>query len=565
MSQPLSRRLTHVRFIALLTAVNGGINVFSALTPALAERAHILRQFMPLMVIRGSNVTAVLAGFALFQLAYGLWRHKQTAWGITILVLVVSALSHLLKGLDFEEASFALLLTLYLVWQRKQFTAHPDAPSLWQGGAVVVVALLFTLAYGTLGLYLLDPHFSVDFTPFTALRETVWMFTLFDKPTALPLTGWGQYFADSIYAVGAITMGYGLFMLLRPVILRQPATASERERAQAIVWAHGRTVLANFVLLPDKAYWFSPGGSVVGYGVRGRTAVALGDPVGPEADAPAAIDGFLAYCRQQGWQAAFYETLPDYLPIYAAAGLEACRIGHEAVVNLSQFTTSGQAGRPFRNAINYLTKLNHRAEMLQPPHSTETLEALREVSNDWLASQSGQELQFSLGWFDEEYVRQYPVMVVTNGAGEITAFANLLTEFQKNEATVDLMRRRQTAEKRTMEFLFVSLFQYCQTQGIANFNLGLSALAGVGDSPQDPALEKFLRWVYTNLNQFYNFRGLHAFKEKFEPTWEPRYLVYPGTHNVTAVATTLARLTSGDHVFWETLHQIPHLFTRKTE
>ena len=34
--------------------------------------------------------------------------------------------------------------------------------------------------------------------------------------------------------------------------------------------------------------------------------------------------------------------------------------------------------------------------------------------------------------------------------------------------------------------------------------------------------------VCTNTETLYNFQGLRAYKEKFDPVWESRYLVYPG-------------------------------------
>jgi phosphatidylglycerol lysyltransferase len=201
-----------------------------------------------------------------------------------------------------------------------RFHARSDPPSIRRGLQVLVAALVFTLAYGILGFYLLDRHFSVNFSLNAATRQTIVMFTEFYDPGLEPLTGFGQYFAGSIYAVGAITLGYALLALVRPVLVRGPATPIEQARAQAIVEAYGRSALARFALFPDKSFYFSPGGSVVAYAARGRAAVALGDPIGPAQDTPAAIQGFKAFCARNDWQAAFYQTLPDYLEHYRDSG-----------------------------------------------------------------------------------------------------------------------------------------------------------------------------------------------------------------------------------------------------
>lgn len=90
------------------------------------------------------------------------------------------------------------------------------------------------------------------------------------------------------------------------------------------------------------------------------------------------------------------------------------------------------------------------------------------------------------------------------------------------------------------------LFQWAQAQGYATFSLGLSALSGVGEHPEDPVAEHVLRAIYDQLDQFYTFKGLHAFKAKYHPTWSPRYLVYFDLTSLPAVFTALIRADSGD-------------------
>jgi len=158
-------------------------------------------------------------------------------------------------------------------------------------------------------------------------------------------------------------------------------------------------------------------------------------------------------------------------------------------------------------------------------------------------------MRFSLGWFDDNYIGSSLVIVVRDQAGQVTAFANLIPEYARNEISIDLMRRRHEVENGTMEFLFASLLLWSREQGCDSFNLGLSALSGVGEAENDPAAEKAMHYIYDHINQFYNFQGLHTFKEKFDPTWEPRYVVFPGYASLPAVWLTLTRAGSGDD-FW---------------
>jgi phosphatidylglycerol lysyltransferase len=170
------------------------------------------------------------------------------------------------------------------------------------------------------------------------------------------------------------------------------------------------------------------------------------------------------------------------------------------------------------------------------------------VSDEWLKAVHGSEKKFSLGWFDNTYLQTCEMAVLYAPEGHIQAFANIIPEYQRNEITIDLMRQRTEVEHGTMDFLFLSLFQHFKDKGYDGFNLGLSALSGVGETKHSPRLEKGIRYLYTHLNRFYNFQGLHGYKEKFHPRWESRYLIYPSLAALPDVVLALVRADSGDRL-----------------
>ena len=546
---PNQRTLTEtwgVRFAAILVALMGVINVLSAVTPSLSGRIKLLETFSPLAVRHGGHLTAALAGFALLVLARSLARRKRVAWLLTLGVLGISVISHLVKGLDYyEEALLAGGLMVMLWLMRAHFHADSDRPSIKQGMWSLAGAMLFTLAYGVAGFFLLDRHYSVNFGFWAALRQTVIMFTQFYDPGLVPVTRFGKFFSDSIYIVGAATFSYAGLMLLRPVFLREPATDGERAQAKSNVEEYGHSSLARFLLFNDKRYFFTPGGSVIGYALVGRNAMTLGDPIGPLDDQLPSIQAFKALCQKNDWQPMYYQTLPETLELYKSAGFDAICIGNEGIVNLETFTLEGKEGKPLRSPVNKLTIAGYKFIVHQPPIPDSLLEELRAISNEWLTTMHGSEKRFSLGWFDDDYVRNSPIGAVHTPEGWINAFANFVPEYQRNEITIDLMRRRQEIENGTMEFLFVSLFQWAKSQGYQGFNLGLSALSGVGEQANDPAIEKVMHFIYENVNQFYNFKGLHSFKEKFHPAWSPRYLIYSGAANLAQAWLAVVQANSG--------------------
>ena len=543
---------------SLLTGVVGVMNLLSAVTVGVKERDKWFDAHFPLNNVifpfefrQGGHIFAAITGFFLLMLAANLSRRKQMAWLLTVALLIVSIASHLLKGLDYEESMLAGALLILLLLLRNVFTAQSDQPSIAQGFKVLIGALLFTLAYGTAGFYLAaERHYKINFSLPEALIQTLAMFFTEDNAGLDPRTRYGRFFANSIYVVGALTLSYALFMLLRPVLVRgEPATPEERRRAKEIVEQYGRSSLARLTLLKDKSYYFSPSGrSVVAYVPKGRGAIALGDPIGPEEDRKEAIFGFQQFCQRNDWHPAFYQTLPDDLELYRSLGFRVLKIGEEAIADLKAFTTQGKAGKDWRAALNRMKKLGHEVKFYAPPISDQLLLELKALSDEWLKMTEGSEKQFSLGWFHEEYLRDCEIVVVQTAEGKISAFANVIPEYQLNEITIDLMRRRTEVEQGTMDFLFTSMFQHFKERGYDTFNLGLVALSGVGEKPKSPHLERALHYLYNHLNQFYNFQGLYAFQEKFKPHWEPRYFIYPSRTALPEVIVALIRADSGDRL-----------------
>jgi phosphatidylglycerol lysyltransferase len=544
---PLSQE-SLVHGVALLTAAMGVVNVISAVLPSMRDRLRLLRllgEYSPFSIRAGGHLVSALAGFALLLLSVSLWRRKQLGWVLTLSILSVSIPVHLLKGLDYEEATFAALLAGLLIYLRPHFHARSDPPSVRQGLLSLLAALAFTLIYGVIGFYLLDRHFKVSFGFWSALRQTIVMFTQFYDPGLQPLTGFGRYFIASIYVISAVTIGYALLMLLRPVLNRRLQTEEECARAWEIVRSHGRTSLARYTLLDDKLFFFTAGGSLLSYVVKDRVALVLGDPIGPKDDFEGAVSSFKDFCSKNDWLPAFYQVSSTNIEAYRSQEFHTLPVGHEAIVDLACFTLDGSQNKTLRNSYNKMVRLGYHYDVIQPPYSVRMLRELKFVSDDWLTGHRATELRFSLGWFDQAYLNTCPILLVRDREGFITGFANLVTEFQANEISVDLMRYLQHSESGLMDFLFVSLFQWAREQGFATFNLGLSALSGVGEQSDDPIVERALNFIYQNVDRFYNFRGLHSFKEKFHPAWSERYLAYPSMSNLPTISAAIFRASLG--------------------
>jgi lysylphosphatidylglycerol synthetase-like protein (DUF2156 family) len=72
----------------------------------------------------------------------------------------------------------------------------------------------------------------------------------------------------------------------------------------------------------------------------------------------------------------------------------------------------------------------------------------------------------------------------------------------------------------------------------------MAPLSGLAEERHAPAFARLGRLVYERGAAFYDFQGLRAFKEKFDPEWEPRYLAAPGAWSLPIVLAEAALLTA---------------------
>src|SRR5205814_986389 len=84
-------------------AATGLVDVLSALTPLMRDRLEVVGEaFTPEVAHLARGATALL-GVALILLSRGIVRHRRLAYRTALVLLAVSAFTHVLKGLDVEE------------------------------------------------------------------------------------------------------------------------------------------------------------------------------------------------------------------------------------------------------------------------------------------------------------------------------------------------------------------------------------------------------------------------------------------------------------------------------
>jgi phosphatidylglycerol lysyltransferase len=543
-----------VRLLALLVMLLGLLNLWSALLARGPGRALFLHEtvHLPLVITHASRTIVAIFGLGLLMLARSLARRKRQAWRLTLLMLIIAPFAHIAKGLDWEEALVCLALAGGLLWERNSFFAANDPPKARQGALAAASLFLFAAVYGPVGFFLLRHEYRPRVTISSSVLQTLEAISLVSEdPSYLqPRTKRGLWFENSLPLIAVFALGYGAFMLLRPVLPPLPLAerhARERALAQHLLQLWGGPPLSAFAtLLADKRYLFSTADInavpnwAIGYVLIGRHAVALGDPLGDPGKANEAITSFLTLCLRQDWNPVFYQVTDRFLPHYRSQSLKALRVGNEALISLPVFSLTGKRFQDLRTALNKAAKNNIALEdwntraFNEDPDTTKQLAA---ISEEWLRNQKGQEKTFALGHFDpasDLFQQSRLLLARETETRRILAFTTFVPIYGEAHHVVgwnlDLMRRADAALPGITEFLITSAALLFQKEGAEVLSLGLSPLSPSEDNSIDLAEDEMIArgraLLYERFNYFYSFHGLHAFKEKFAPVWPPRYLIY---------------------------------------
>jgi phosphatidylglycerol lysyltransferase len=271
----------------------------------------------------------------------------------------------------------------------------------------------------------------------------------------------------------------------------------------------------------------------------------MGDPVGENDDARRELVWtFRELCERAGGWPLFYQVRPEDLDLYLEVGMNLLKIGEEARVKLDEFNLDGKSKKVLRNTVNKLTRDGLRLEIIPADAVPAMLPQLKQISDAWMRDKRVREKGFSLGTFEPRYLSRTPMAIIWQGE-EPVAFANLFLTDSKEEASLDLMRHMPDSTSGIMDFMFIQLMMWAKQEGYRWFNLGMAPLSGLQSRRTATLWSRFGAMIFGRGERFYNFRGLHRYKDKFDPEWEPRYLAVPANIALPVALANLASLISG--------------------
>lgn len=517
-------RLSRLRAESVLAAgaaLVGLIALVSTLTPEFADRSRLIRSIMPNVFPELARVLTLAFGLALLLLSRSLARRRRRAWELTVVAVVGVSVSHLVKGLDFEETIISVVFLLALLRYRTRFDA-PGDPAVRRP----VLGSMLALA-GLIGFWVV----------------------MSDR-------GMPDRLGDLISVMALFLALWALMLWLGPFPEHVRQSIEERHRAHELVESFGSDSLAFFTLRRDKSYRFSPGGSsFLAYRLVGSTALISGDPVGEESEFRGLVGDFVSRARSHGWRVAVVGAGPDLIGLYRELGMRrVIKLGDEAVIRTESFSTEGRAIRKVRQSARKVAERDGVSFRIdQAELATAELRAqIGEISDAWLAGR--RERGFSMA-IDDLFAPGSLFALALDRGAEPIAFLHLVPSPAGGGYSLSSQRRLPGSPGGVSEFLIVETLNWAREAGVSEFSLNFCVFRDLLHSDPRGMLHRIARRILLGLDSFFQIERLNAFSRKFLPEWRPRYVCLERLSDLPAVGIAYLRA--------ESLISVPKLPGRK--
>ena len=479
--------------LAWFAAIAGLISIISALTPEAADRVRLIGGVLPPGVPNAARTIALALGLGMIFFSRGLARRKRRAWYLAVVIVIASALAHLAKGLDFEEASVHLILLVALFRARRHFVAPGDPATVLPLVQAVAALLLATVLF------------------------VVVIYTTDDVSARIEEAG-------LLLVAG---LGFrALWLWLRPLPVVPPC-AEDRERATELVQEHGTDSLAYFALRRDKSYFFAPSGkSFLAYRVIGSTALVAGDPIGEAHERGELMSEFVRVAHTKGWRVAIAGASNEALEDYTAIGFKSMYLGDEAVIRPAEFSLDGRAIRKVRQSVSRLEKSGYDVRILSTADADDDLRAeLCAVSEEWRGTWP--ERGFTMAM---DAVFRYPdtvLAVAVSPDGRIGGFLQLVPSPASEGYSLSSMRRRKETPNGLMEYLITEAVGWAREHNVTEVSLNFAVFADFLRADEDAGVfTRAARWGLLKADRLFQVERLHSFNRKFFPHWRRRYFCF---------------------------------------
>ncbi|MGD3106621.1 phosphatidylglycerol lysyltransferase domain-containing protein [Streptomyces sp. YGL11-2] len=530
--------------------VVGLLNLVAGIFPRFRySRVHAVAEVLPGAVSPLAASASLVVGILLLLLAHGLKRRKRRAWGAAVALLPFGIAAQLVYRHSVFGAVLSLALLVFLLWHRREFAALPDPRSRWKAVANLVV--LGGVSFG-IGMVIVSshPHKIVGSPSFWERAEHVlWGLVGFEGPVSYT-NGVDYTVGYSLGALGLLTAATTAYLAFRPEHPAARLTDEDEQRLRELLTRHGgRDSLGYFALRRDKGAVFSPSGkAAVCYRVISGVMLASGDPIGDVEAWPGAIERFMEEARAHSWTPAVTGCSETGGQVWTReTGMDALELGDEAIVDVADFSLSGRAMRNVRQMVKRIERNGYetrvrRVRDLEP----EELERIQKAADAWRDTDTERGFSMALGRIDAaadgDAVIATAHLAPAEGEeagpyGDLKAMQHFVP-WGRDGISLELMRRDRGADPGMNELLIVAALQAAPDLGIRQMSLNFAVFRSSlerGEKLGAGPVVRLWRAMLIFLSRWYQIESLYKFNDKFQPRWEPRFVVFRNSRDIPRI------------------------------
>jgi lysyl-tRNA synthetase class 2 len=539
-----------------LTYLIGLGDIATGMAPSWRHRLHPLTDLLP-GAIAAASAGTVVSGILLLLLAHALRRRKRRAWRAAVALLSFSVGLHTVK-LEFVPAVMSLAVLIALVAYRAEFGASGDPNSRWRAVRVFLTLVTTSLVVGGLMVTLLG-HQVVGGSPglLPAVHEVLAGLVGLEGPLRFRDERASEFVGAVLLGLGLMTALTTVYLALRPPNPRSELT-DEDEAIMRSLLHRSPDSLGYFNLRRDKSVvWSDSGKAAIAYRVVSGVMLASGDPLGDPEAWPGAITSFLAEAEEHAWTPAVIGCSERAGNVWCrVTGFSALELGDEAVVDVATFSLDGRPMRNVRQMVKRIERAGYTTEVLRASSVSEGERRRALVDADaWRGAETERGFSMALGRLVDP-VDPDCVFVVARQDGVVRGFLQFVP-WGPDGMSLDLMRRDRTADAGVNELLIVDALRSCPALGVKRVSLNFAVFRSTLERGERLGAGPFLRgWrrVLLLASRRFQIESLYRFNAKFQPTWEPRFIVYPATRDVPRIV--VAALEAEAFLTWPHLRRL---------
>jgi lysyl-tRNA synthetase class 2 len=495
--------------------------------------------------------TSFAWAFVLALLAAALAARKRIAWWILV-GYMIAATAWNIGGLitspkvvmdDIGEVIglvFHVAAILVLVLARKQFWAKVRRAALVKA----VATLIASMAVGTLIGWAL-----LELFPGTLAREDRFLYALnrvsaFAGAASDSFSGHPHVFINALLGLfGALALMVTAIVLFRSQRADNALTGEDESAIRGLLELFGKNdSLGYFATRRDKAVVFAPNGrAAITYRVEVGVCLASGDPVGDPKAWQQAIAAWLALCQTYGWAPGVMGASSTGAEAFRQAGLNALKLGDEAILYPDTFRLSGPDMRAVRQAVTRAKRAGAAVRIRRHRDlGTEEMAQMTARADAWRDTETERGFSMALGRLgdpaDGDCLLVEAVQSVS-GKDEVVAMLSLVP-WGANGASLDLMRRSPQSPNGSIELMVSELCLQSEDIGVNRISLNFAMFrtafeqgAQLGAGP----IARLWRGLLVFFSRWWQLETLYRSNMKYQPQWVPRYACYEDARLVPRV------------------------------